>query len=662
MRHLSLGRMYKAVLLLSLSMAVPSAFALKVGEPQVKSYMGQPLLVEFPIEESTPEEMERLQVALGRPELFSSMRSPYHPSLKTSTIVVEGAPLRPKVVLRTEGPVDDSVVDVVFELMWAAGRMVQTHAVLLDPSPTRLETPVVAPLARPVLPVASPVSPSPTATTAVQVFPDKTGLGPVPKNIRKKNNHNEIESISKSEQTLTIQPGDTLGKIARTLAPEYPQLTLEQLIVALQERNKKSVKNVHRIYAGTTLQLPSGDVTRVSQKEAVSRIHAQAGNFHQYRQQLAHSARAAKTSVADASKATHKGTTQTQAAVPAPEKSLDHVTVATAETAPSKKGQARTPKSNATERRAQLQAEKIENLEREKLIAQQLQAIQDLKKEKPPAVPVVTQDPSPSAPVLAPVEQLKQKEAEQAAAKLASTDSVIKPVEFTPSMHTPVSSAGMPTNESSNPAKSGGGVLQDPTISPAEVKEVAPPIAKKPAASTAHTTPVKTPPPAEKSLVDDLIGFVQENTLWIGSLGIALLGSLGAAVWWRRKRQDDMEADFTESAIVQEPVVVKPVERPVESYQESRLEFDTMPPHEPDDAYINTLAITPHRIEDIAVKHSPNTFEMSLSNNPEEQLKLAAFYVNLNDAQGAKELLEPLLAHPDVQIRTQARELYDQAQ
>ena len=125
-----------AAVLLALAGASSFSHALRLGEPVVKSYVGQPLVAEFAIEETTAEEMRRLQIALANPSLYANMKAAFHPSLKTSSLaVLDRTGQNPRVVLRTDGPVEDTVVDIDFELTWAAGRMIQASTVLIDPAP-----------------------------------------------------------------------------------------------------------------------------------------------------------------------------------------------------------------------------------------------------------------------------------------------------------------------------------------------------------------------------------------------------------------------------------------------------------------------------------------------------------------------------------------------
>ena len=108
-------RPIQRALILALAGFAPWAHALKLGDPVVKSYVGQPLVAEFTIEDSTAEELRRLKINLARPEMYSAARTNFHPALKTSSISIEQKD-KPVVVLRTEGPIEDAVVDILFEL------------------------------------------------------------------------------------------------------------------------------------------------------------------------------------------------------------------------------------------------------------------------------------------------------------------------------------------------------------------------------------------------------------------------------------------------------------------------------------------------------------------------------------------------------------------
>lgn len=259
----------QGAIVLALASASPFSYALRLGEPVVKSYVGQPLVAEFAIEETSPEELRRLQISLANPSLYTNMRAAFHPALKTSSLlIVDRTSKTPKLVLRTDGPVEDSVVDIVFELTWAAGRMIQSSTVLIDPAPqgVAIDTPAFVP--SPVVVVDSPkestVNQSNFQAMAIPV----------------------VEASS--PQTVVVQKGDTLSKIATRM--NMQGVKLEQLLIALYNKNSKTIasKNINLIRQGTILALPTKqEALAVDASKAMGVVALHASNFRTYAQNLA---------------------------------------------------------------------------------------------------------------------------------------------------------------------------------------------------------------------------------------------------------------------------------------------------------------------------------------------------------------------------------------
>ena len=268
-------RPLQAAVMLALASASPFSYALRLGEPIVKSYVGQPLIAEFAIEETSPEELRRLQIALANPSLYASRKAAFHPALKTSSLaIVDRTSLTPKLVLRTEGPVEDSVVDIVFELTWAAGRMIQSSTVLIDPAPAGVAVEAPAFVASPVTIIEVPV---PAVSTPIP----SPGPGPTPTPYT-----NELEKMG--SQTVVVQKGDTLSKIATRM--NMSGVKLEQLLIALYNKNSKTIasKNMNLIREGTILALPTKqEALAVDASQALKTVALHSSNFRLYAQNLA---------------------------------------------------------------------------------------------------------------------------------------------------------------------------------------------------------------------------------------------------------------------------------------------------------------------------------------------------------------------------------------
>ena len=267
----------QAAVLLALASASSFSYALRLGEPIVKSYVGQPLVAEFAIEDTTPEELRRLQISLANASVYTSMKAAFHPSLKTANLsVLDRTGKTPKIVLRTEGPVEDSVVDIVFELTWAAGRMIQASTVLIDPAPAgvAVDAPAFVPSQIAIVEILPSVMSKPVALSDVPVATRLAVLGDA------------------GSKTVVVQKGDTLSKIASRM--NVSGVKVEQLLIALYNKNSKAIasKNINLIREGTILVLPTKqEALAVDAVQAMKTVALHASNFRSYAQDLAQQSR-----------------------------------------------------------------------------------------------------------------------------------------------------------------------------------------------------------------------------------------------------------------------------------------------------------------------------------------------------------------------------------
>ena len=91
-----------------------------------------------------------------------------------------------------------------------------------------------------------------------------------------------------SSDTILVEKGDTLGKIADEVKPV--DVSLERMLVAMYRANIKIFdgKNMNRIRAGKILHMPETvDIDKVTQTAAIKEIRAQVADWQDYRQKLA---------------------------------------------------------------------------------------------------------------------------------------------------------------------------------------------------------------------------------------------------------------------------------------------------------------------------------------------------------------------------------------
>ena len=713
-----------AVALALAGLALPS-HALKLGDPVVRSYVGQPLVAEYPIVDSTPEELRRLSISLAKPEAYSTTRANFHPALKTSRLTVVNLDGKHSVVVTTEGPVEDSVLDIVFELTWAAGRMVQSSTVLIDPPPSniRVETPYFVPEEIPIISATTPYPSAPVRSSTVQ--------------------SKALPTLGGIDTEVRVRKGDTLGAIAKRTLPGVP---LEQALIALYNKNSQVIasKNVNLIQEGAILQIPTeAEALAVDANQALKTLRMHASNFREYTARLAQQSAPSKPA--------EGGLTQSgslRAPVVAVEESSkgDEVRVGAGEPKDATDIQNANAKKEAEERQALLdknlkaleELSKVRNAELAKL---QAKVAKETAKEKseltpppdknPNQVPVApTSEAASSAPVaLGLVNPSTLLESEKPRVEEKAKPEVAQPPAPAPVVSSSVFKGAQPVvetptlPETMKPSNS----ISDPSETPLATTPVAPKIetpASAPAAAeeaktkpkakpkAAVVAPPPPPPPPESSLLD----------YWPHAAGgVGILALLGGWFYTRRKQKQNVEHDTdvgeivvlggnSEDAHPTEDVSVYPEQDAVDSVLESQdlvsseeAAFSTLSSlpsstglqqaieetrapeveleeiHEiqeapalgllelpPFDLVADDHALT--RLTESLANELPelnvplqgsdkDTYPVSVSYDPDEQLGIAKFYLGLQDFRGVWDMLTPLLSHDRESIRTQAQAL-----
>ena len=701
-------------------LALPS-HALKLGDPVVRSYVGQPLVAEYPIVDSTPEELRRLSISLAKPEAYSTIRANFHPALKTSQLTVVNLDGKHSVVVTTEGPVEDSVLDIVFELTWAAGRMVQSSTVLIDPPPSnvQVETPYFIPEEIPTV-VATPYSGTSVGSGSVK-----------PK---------ALPALGGIDTEVRVRKGDTLGAIAKRTLPGVP---LEQALIALYNKNSQSIasKNVNLIREGAILQVPTLEEARaVDANQALKTLRMHAANFREYTARLAQQSSPSKPSEGGL---TQSGSLRAPAVVVEESSKGDEVRVGAGKAKDTTNIQNANAKKEAAEREALLdknlkaleELAKVRNAELAKL---QDKVAKGAPKEKSELTPPPDKNPNPvpAAPTSeasggTPVtpglvnpstllesgrphaeEKAKPDVASSAPSASVSAFKGAQPVVETPTLPDTMKPSnsisdpnGMPSVETPPAPK-----IETPASAPVEASEVVKP--KPKAKPKAIVAPPPPPPPPESSLFD----------YWpYAAGGAGILALLGGWFYTRRKQARSEEHDeevgdivvhggehndeqpTEDTSIYPEHEVVEPVLEPHDLVSSEEAAFSTLsslpsstsglqhaiaearsPEAEPEvrriqeapalglpelppfDLAADDHALT-HLTESLATElpelHVPlqgtdkDTYPVSVSYDPDEQLGIAKFYLGLQDFRGVWDMLTPLLNHDRESVRTQAQVL-----
>ncbi len=226
-----MNRSLKLSMLMALALGSSQAIALDLGQIQVKSALGQPLLAEIPLHPANPAELQNLTVQLASSEEFA--RAGIVGGRTTIPLHFSVANMAGGKVIRitSSEAVDDPYLDLLLEVNSSAGKSVREFAILLDPPSAAIAAPTRAtPPARPAQPRATQarIAAAPKAAATVS-----------------------------NGQYGPVERGQTLSSIARSSAPGG--VDTQQMMLALKQANPDAFyrDNINALKSGVVLRVPT---------------------------------------------------------------------------------------------------------------------------------------------------------------------------------------------------------------------------------------------------------------------------------------------------------------------------------------------------------------------------------------------------------------------
>ncbi|HEU4813363.1 MAG TPA: fimbrial protein FimV, partial [Xanthomonadaceae bacterium] len=159
--------------LLAFALAVASApvAALGLGQIEVLSRPGEPLVAEIPVISTDPAELQQLQARLASPETFRriGLEPPQGAVSNLQFSVALDAQGNPVVRVTSPAPIDQPLLTFLLEVDWGQGRLVREYSVLVDAPESAVaiaQPPIQAPQPAPSSTVVRPPEAvQPVATT-----------------------------------------------------------------------------------------------------------------------------------------------------------------------------------------------------------------------------------------------------------------------------------------------------------------------------------------------------------------------------------------------------------------------------------------------------------------------------------------------------------------
>ncbi len=235
---------------LPLLVAPFGAWALGLGDIELRSTLNQPFNANIALVSATPEELEGLRVHLASPDTFAryGLERPAYLSALDFTVARDE---RGRDVIRVSSrqSMTEPFVTLLIEATWARGRLLREYTVLLDP------------------PVLLPAQAAPAPVQPAESFAPQPGAGavdrpavaaPAPQPAAQPPAVQPAPASAAQPAGGTygpVQRAETLWSIASQLQPQG--VTLNQMMVALYEANPNAFDgNMNLLRAGAVLRIP----------------------------------------------------------------------------------------------------------------------------------------------------------------------------------------------------------------------------------------------------------------------------------------------------------------------------------------------------------------------------------------------------------------------
>lgn len=278
------SRPFKVVSTLLLALASSSAMALGLGDIRVLSKPGQPLVAEIPVISVDPAELQNLRVALASPGTFArvGLDAPAGLVSELQFELTRNAQGRAVVRVSTQTPVTTPSLNFLVEADWGNGRLVREYSALVDAPNSALavaEPEIVAPagamsnaIVREPAPAPAPAAPTPPRPAPAQAAAPARRAPAAP------------VAATAADGSLTVQRGQTLSQIADGVAREQG-LNRNQAMVALLRANPEAFirGNVNLLKQGAVLRTSGPAVAPIDASEAAAIVRDHAAQWRQAR-------------------------------------------------------------------------------------------------------------------------------------------------------------------------------------------------------------------------------------------------------------------------------------------------------------------------------------------------------------------------------------------
>jgi len=253
------------------------AHALTLGRLQVLSAMGEPLRAEVELQDFNPGDATALRLVALPATAYSALGQQNNALASAFEVTLVSGPGAPRLLLSSRQIMDAPFVDFVIEASWPAGRSVREYTALFNDKPAATS------------PAPSSAVPAVTRPELALSAPQSSSLPSSPAN--KPPGVADTPTMDTPRRSHVVKAGETAGKIAQTHATQ--DTTLDQMLLALLRENPQAFTggNVNQLRAGSVLQIPQAPTAQsVAPSEARQLIQLQHNAFETLRQRIAQTA------------------------------------------------------------------------------------------------------------------------------------------------------------------------------------------------------------------------------------------------------------------------------------------------------------------------------------------------------------------------------------
>jgi pilus assembly protein FimV len=256
---------------LSLLAAPLGAWALSLGEIEIRSALNQPFAAEIALS-GTTEELQSLRVTLASPETFARYGLDRPAVLGTFAFRVgANAAGRSVVTVTSSQSIGEPFIELLVEASSRSGRFLHQYTVFLDPPTFLPETAAPAAIQAPQTREPEPsvaggaIPRTPPQPTVQPAAPPAEVLAPAPA-------RGPAPNVGAGGSYGPVQNGETLWGIASQMRSDG--LTMNQMMVAIFEANPQAFDaNMNILRRGTILRIPErAELGRVDARAATAAV------------------------------------------------------------------------------------------------------------------------------------------------------------------------------------------------------------------------------------------------------------------------------------------------------------------------------------------------------------------------------------------------------